>query len=428
MRVNTAIPPMGWNSWDCFGTTVTEAEVLANAEYMAQHLLPFGWNLVVVDIQWYEPTARAGGYNENPPILLDDFGRQQPAPNRFPSAAHGAGFGPLAARVHALGLSFGLHVMRGIPRRAVELDLPVKGTGWTARDAADTGSTCAWNPDNYGLDHSHPAAQAYYDSQLELFASWGVDFIKADDMLAPFHDDEITAYAEAIRRSGRPIALSLSPGTGLDVAHLDRLRAGAAMWRISDDLWDRWEDVRAQFARLAVWAPHQRPGGWADADMLPLGRIGIRAERGVDRASRLTPDEQRTLLTLWVMGRSPLMFGGDLPSTEPALLELLTNPGVLRILSHSRENAERLRDKDLVVWTAEATDDGDAHGGARYVAAFWLGEAEGSTALDPVALGFDVSWQATDLWSGAAVDLAEPLSVAARGVRLLRLDPATEPA
>ena len=200
-------------------------------------------------------------------------------------------------------------MMRGIPRRAVELDLPVYGTGWTARDAADTDNVCAVEPGQLGLDHDHPGAQAYSTRRWRSSPAWGVDFIKADDMLAPYHGREIEAYARAIERTGRDIVLSLSPGTHLSTAHLDHLRAHAQMWRISDDLWDRWEDVHAQFARLARWAPFQQPGGWADADMLPLGRIGIRAERGDDRSSRLTPDEQRTLLTLWVMARSPLMIG-----------------------------------------------------------------------------------------------------------------------
>ncbi|TDE89280.1 glycoside hydrolase family 27 protein [Occultella glacieicola] len=419
---------MGWNSWDCYGPSVTEAEVLANAEFLAQHLLPHGWNVVVVDIQWYEPTARAGGYNDDPPVELDGFGRQLPAPNRFPSAAGGAGFGPLAARVHELGLSFGIHIMRGIPRRAVELDLPILGTDWTATDAADTSSVCTWNPDNYGLDHDHPAAQAYYDAQVAQFAAWGVDFIKADDMLAPFHDAEIAAYAEAIRRSGRPIVLSLSPGTGLDTAHLDHLRANAAMWRISDDLWDRWEDVLDQFDRLARWAPTQRPGGWADADMLPLGRIGIRAERGQDRPSRLTADEARTLMTLWVMARSPLMFGGDLPSTDPDTLALLTNPDVLEILKASDGGAQVSRDGDAVLWSARATRpaaraEGAAPVPALYLAAFHLGDQASSAVVDPAVAGIAGPHSATDLWSGEALDLTVPVTIPAHGVRLVRLDP-----
>ena len=288
-------PPMGWNSWDCFGTTVTEEEVLANAGIMRDHLAAFGWDTIVVDIAWYDPTARSHGYNAGAPIVLDDGGRQLPAPNRFPSAASGGGFSALADRIHAMGLKFGIHIMRGIPRRAVDEDLPVLGTEFTASQIADRTDVCTWNPDNYGLDHRHPGAQAYYDGQVAQFAKWGVDFIKADDMQAPFHADEIAAYALAIRRSGRDITLSLSPGTGLSTRHIETLREHADIWRISDDLWDRWEDVHAQFARLARWAPFQHAGGWADADMLPVGRVGIRAERGEPRDSRLTTDEQKTM-------------------------------------------------------------------------------------------------------------------------------------
>jgi alpha-galactosidase len=363
-------PPMGWNSWDCYGTTVTEEEVLANAAFMSDHMLAHGWDTVVVDIQWYEPTARAHGYNPDAPVILDDHGRQLPAPNRFPSAANGAGFGPLADRVHQLGLRFGLHIMRGIPRRAVAARLPVAGTDFTADEIADTGSVCPWNPDNYGLNHDHPGAQAYYDAQLAQFARWGVDFIKADDMLFPYHEREISAYARAIARSGRPIELSLSPGTDVSLAHLDHLRETATMWRVCDDLWDRWEDVEAQFARMARWAPWQGEQGWADADMLPLGRIGIRAERGDDRLCALTRPEQISLLTLWLMSRSPLMMGGDLPTSRPETIELLTNDEALDILWHSRDNREVLRERDLVLWTAGDTDER-----TRYAAVFSLADA-----------------------------------------------------
>ncbi|MDO4070173.1 glycoside hydrolase family 27 protein [Clavibacter michiganensis] len=415
-------PPMGWNSWDSYGTAVTEEEVMANARFMAEHLLPFGWDTVVVDIQWYEPTARAGGYNEDPPVELDAFGRQMPAVNRFPSAAGGAGFGPLATAVHDLGLRFGLHIMRGIPRLAVARDLPVKGTDTTAARVADTSSTCTWNPDNYGLDHDVPGAQAYYDAQLEQFAAWGVDLVKADDMLSPYHDREIQAYHRAIERSGRDIVLSLSPGTHLSTAHLDHLRENAEMWRVSDDLWDRWSDVLDQFGRMARWAPFQRPRAWADADMLPLGRIGIRAERGEDRDSRLTLDEQRTLMSLWMMSRSPLMYGGDLPRSRPETVALLTVPAMIRILQHSRDNREVIREDDLVVWTAEATD-----ADAGYVAVFQLGDEPASRRIPLSSVGRrpGAGDTVTDAWTGEPVAVdgdAVTLDVPAHGSRVLRFD------
>jgi len=194
-------PPMGWNSWDSYGTTLTESELLDNARFMAGHLKDAGWDTLVIDIDWYDPTARAHGYNANAPLILDGYGRQLPDPERFPSAAGGKGFGPLAAAVHELGLKLGVHMMRGIPRLAVDRDLPVYGTDYTAKDVADLDHVCKWNPDNYGLNQSHPGAQAWYDAQLDLFASWGLDFLKVDDMQTPFHADEIAAYHRAIAKA-----------------------------------------------------------------------------------------------------------------------------------------------------------------------------------------------------------------------------------
>jgi alpha-galactosidase len=392
--VIAATPPMGWNSWDCYGTTVTEAEVIANAEFMAERLLPHGWDTVVVDIQWYEPTARAGGYNADAPLELDGYGRPMPVVARFPSAAGGQGFAPLAARIHALGLRFGLHIMRGIPRLAVEQDLPILGTEYTAGQVADFGAVCDWNTDNVGLDHDHPGARAYYDSLAALFAGWGLDFVKADDMLGPYHEREISALSAALRGSGREMVLSLSPGRSLSLEHAGHLRANAEMWRISDDLWDRWSDVYDQFGRAARWAPWIGPGSWPDADMLPLGRIGIRAERGTDRDSRLTWDEQRTLMTLWCMARSPLMFGGDLPRSDPRTLELLTNDAVLGVLKASENNREVLREGGLVVWTADPADGA----GGRYVAVFNIGDE-----TLPVRQPLFSSGPATNLWTGGPV-------------------------
>jgi hypothetical protein len=385
---------MGWNSWDCYGTTVTESEVLANAAFMRDHMLVHGWDTVVVDIQWYEPTARAHGYNADAPLTLDGHGRQLPAPNRFPSAADGAGFGPLADQVHQLGLRFGLHIMRGIPRRAVAARLPVAGTDWTADEIADTDSRCPWNADNYGLNHDHPGSQAYYDAQVAQFARWGVDFIKADDMLFPYHQREISAYTRAIARSGRPIELSLSPGTDLSLAHLDHLRETATMWRVCDDLWDRWEDVRTQFARMARWAPWQSQRGWADADMLPLGRIGIRAERGDDRLSALTHPEQISLLTLWLISRSPLMMGGDLPTSPPETIEMLTNDEALAVLWHSTDNREALQEGDLILWTA-----GDTDGHTRYAAVFSQSDTPVHVSVPLGSLGARPDDHIRELWT-----------------------------
>lgn len=395
---------MGWNSWDCYGTTVTEAEVLANAEFMAQNLLVHGWDTIVIDIDWSDPTARSHGYNADAPLAIDEHGRLIPDVGRFPSSADGAGFEPLARRLHELGLKLGIHTMRGIPRRAVAENTAILGTEARAADVAEASNVCEWNPDMLGLDHSHPATQAYYDSTLALYAAWGIDFIKCDDMLWPYQRADIEAYAEAIRRSGRDIRLSLSPGRDLSLARLDHLREYATMWRICDDLWDRWEDVEANFARFARWAPFASEHGWPDGDMLPLGRIGIRAERGVPRNDLLTPDERRTLMSLWVIARSPLMIGGDLPTSEPETIALFTNDDVLEVLSASSRNSELLREGGLVLWGA------DGPGSARFAAAFNVSDASLAVELDAENLGFVGDGTVRELWSGReiAVPSASP--------------------
>src|SRR5437660_11690390 len=87
-------PPMGWNSWDSYGTTVREAQVKANADWMADHLAKYGWKYIVVDIQWYEPNAQGHDYKPGAPLTMDEYGRLLRAGNRFPSAAHRAGVKP----------------------------------------------------------------------------------------------------------------------------------------------------------------------------------------------------------------------------------------------------------------------------------------------------------------------------------------------
>jgi len=361
-------PPMGWNSWDSYGTGVTEAEVRANADYMAAHLKGHGWQYVVVDIQWSESNPQVHGYRTDTTLTMDQNGRLVPAPNRFPSAANGRGFAPLADAIHRQGLKFGIHVMRGIPRRAVSANLPVLGDRARAADIADRSSTCRWNTDMYGVDMSKPGAQDYYDSILKLYAAWGIDYIKADDIATPFHGEEIAALHRAIQNTGRDIVLSLSPGPA-DVAKAAFYAENANLWRISGDFWDRWPDLRASFALLDKWSAHVQPGAWPDADMLPLGRIGIRAERGNDRPTRFTREEQRTLMTLWSIARSPLMFGGDLPSNDDYTLSLLANDEVNAVDQKATHSRQLFARGDGIAWTSDA-----GGSNAKYLAVFNVGD------------------------------------------------------
>lgn len=415
-RVLAPTPPMGWNSWNSFATTITEAQARETARIMADKLLPFGYDVFTVDIQWYEPEASGYEYNRQPTPAMDGHGRLIPAPNRFPSSAGGRGFAPLARTVHALGLKFGIHLMRGIPRLAVSRNLPILGTSYRAADIADPTSVCSWNPDMYGVDMRRPGAQAYYDSVFRLYASWGVDFVKMDDMSRPYdaHAPEIEAANRAITATGRPMVLSLSPGE-TPVIRGDHVRRFAQMWRISDDFWDDWQMLKAQFVRLENWSRYVAPGSWPDADMLPLGRLALGK-----RDTRFTPDEQRTLMTLWSIARSPLIMGGDLRHLDAPTLALLTNRAVLAVNQSSTGNRPHFVEDGAHIWSARVPGGED-----RYLALFNVTDARREVGIDLRELGIAGPVRVRDLWSGAVVGTragAVSGSVPPHGAVLYRLE------
>nr|UXE44968.1 alpha-galactosidase A [uncultured bacterium] len=406
-------PPMGWNSWDSYGRTINEGQLKANARWMAEHLKPFGWQYVVIDEGWYIPNPE--GDAKTYKFELDANGRFVPVSNRFPSAANGAGFKPVADYIHSLGLKFGLHIIRGIPRVAVDKNLPIAGSSFRAKEAADEGDVCPWNAYNYGVKNNS-AGQAYYDSIAKLYAGWGVDFIKADCIADhPYKPDEIRMLSAAIAKSGRPMVLSLSPGpTARDKG--DEVAKHAEMWRISDDFWDHWgpwaghgwsQGLLGQFATAASWASFSVPGHWPDADMLPLGGLGPHAGEGETRDTKLTRDEQRTLVTLWSMFRSPLMMGGDLLSCDEWTKSLLTNAEVIAVDQHSVDNRPVMTTATNIVWLAQ-TEDRSAH----YLAAFNISDSEQAVSYQWQDFGLRAKrYQVRDLWETKELGVAQSFTV-----------------
>jgi hypothetical protein len=240
-------------------------------------------------------------------------------------------------------------------------------------------------------------------------------------MSSPYHGDEIAALSQAIQKCGRPIVLSLSPGPA-PLAQAEDLKKRAQLWRISDDFWDNWKSLKEQFPLCRAWATHTVPGHWPDADMLPLGRIAIRAERGNERHTNFTPDEQFTHITLWSIFRSPLMFGGDLPSNDAFTLSLLTNDEVLAVDQHSTGNHELFAEGNQVAWVAGVPNSRD-----KYLALFNLDDHA------PATMG--VKWAQLDLSGQCAVrdlwqhkDLGNrdgefSVEVRPHGAQLLRIRP-----
>ncbi len=352
-------PPMGWNSWDCYGPTVMENEVKANTDYMSENLKKFGWDYIVVDIRWFVENDKAAGYNQTDPVyVMDEYGRMTPALNRFPSAAGGKGFKPLADYIHSKGLKFGIHIMRGIPVIAVKKNTPILGSDVKAADIYTPEGQCMWLRDMYGVVAGKPGAQEYYNSLFKLYASWDIDFVKIDDLSG--RTKEIEMYRKAIDNCGRPIVLSISPGGDRPEA-AEFLKSNVNMWRTSNDFWDNWQQLKNQFSILNRWIGLGVPGSWPDGDMLPLGKIGLRAERGEPRWSGFTKDEQYTLMTLFSIFRSPLMFGGDLPGNDEFTLSLITNKAVLNVNQNSSNGKQVFRENDHIAWMADDPKTGDKY-------------------------------------------------------------------
>jgi len=391
---------MGWNSWDNYGLDITEQEFKSQVDYVADHLKPLGYIYMVIDAGWYAPhlSAMKGdpfGYDRQTryPTSVDSFGRWIPATNRFPSANDGS-FKSLAEYVHGKGLKFGLHIQRGIPWTAIEQNLPIKGTPYHARDIANPADACSWWDATLGVDMSKPGAQEYYDSCYALYASWGVDLVKVDDMSRPYHADEITAVRLAIEKSGRPMVYSLSPGSTPIQARY-HAQNNADMWRISDDFWDTWPQLKAQFGYASLWLRFSKEGHWPDLDMLPVGIVGMRdGNAGGGRRSRFTPDELRTLMTLWCMFRSPLILGGDMTQLTQFESEIITNKTLIDIDQHSSGCREVSSDsKTIIYWSQQSAK------GENYLAFFNISDdsQRATYLLDKVA-GVSPS-DAHDVWN-----------------------------
>ncbi|MBQ5312065.1 MAG: glycoside hydrolase family 27 protein [Oscillospiraceae bacterium] len=393
----TQTAPMGWNSWDCYGAAVDEKTVRANAEFCAEHLKEYGWEYIVVDIQWYEPTAQNHEYHPFTELCMDSCSRLIPAENRFPSSAGGKGFAPLADYIHSLGLKFGIHIMRGIPRQAVHKDTPVIGTDMTARQIAKTASICMWNTDMYGVDPAKEGAYEYYRSIFDLYASWGVDFIKCDDIARelPECTEELKLISRAMDDCGRDMVFSLSPGPA-KLEYSELYKQCANMWRITDDFWDKWELLYNMFERAEKWSIHTHAGSFPDADMLPIGPL----RQDYDKADRtkFTRDEQITMMTLWSIFRSPLFIGGEMTGFDDFTMSLVTNRAILDMHSDARHSHQARRfccdGCEIIVWTAACAK------GGTYLAVFNAGDQSVYTKTKLEWAEIYGRCYVTELWSG----------------------------
>ncbi|MBT3377611.1 MAG: glycoside hydrolase family 27 protein [Lentisphaerae bacterium] len=421
-------PPLGWNSYDCFNCNVTEDQVRQTADIMALYLKPLGYQYVVVDYCWYYPyvcNQQCPKQREGflPALCIDEFGRYLPAVDRFPSAADGSGFTALAAYVHSKGLKLGIHVMRGIPKEAAHRRLPIQGAAATADQIAQPETSCKWLNHNFGVNMAKPGAQEYYDSVFRLYAGWGVDYVKVDDMVHrdPYLKEEIEAVHDAVSRCGKPMVLSLSAGGSKLDEETAHLQANSHLWRISQDIWDDWNMLKQQFAICEQYQGVGRPHGWPDADMLTIGKLSLNASHGPDRYSLFSDDEAMTMLTLWWIFRSPLMIGGDLRQMRTKELDWFCNAEALAANQYGEDPRQVFRTEHDVAWFSDAPE-----AGAKFVALFNVSDEKRTVAVKLEDLEIKGTASVRDLWQKR--DLADcstqfSAEIAPHGAGLYKLTP-----
>jgi alpha-galactosidase len=406
--IKTQTPPMGWNSWNSLDFRATEVDIKNVADYMSENLLEYGWEYVVIDAGWYYPPEITcnDGKMDDIPQNIDEYGRLVPDVIKYPSSANNKGFKELADYIHSKGLKFGIHIMRGIPWNAAASNLRLKGSDYKASEIADTENTCEWNASMYGII-DYKSAKAYYRSLIELYNDWGVDFIKADDMIRPLYEHELNGLADAIIEINPNIILSLSPGKA-DIADAQKLSKNSEMWRVSNDFSDDWEYVVPMFQLLKDWTPYRSYGKWPDADMLPFGKLRkngrhecvaslLKDEPGniIDEYSRLTPDEMYTVMTLWIISKSQLMLGGYFPEYDELTNKLITNKKAIKVNQLSKSSKEVYNRDNIVVWKAFGVDSQET----TFLAVFNLSDKnrEIKIKLEELGYGNDL-FRAQDIW------------------------------
>lgn len=366
-RLITKTAPMGWNSFDCYGRYTYEQDVRKNIDYMAEHLKSFGYEYIITDIGWYGmfhydyegqkyPSERHAS-----DVCLDEYGRYVSSEKMYPGTVK-----EMCRYAHEKGLKFGVHLMRGVPRKAVELKLPIKGTEYTCDMIANTDDTCVWCHYNYGIDMKKPGAYEYYKSVIELMEEWEIDFIKYDDITG--FPEEVNAVARAIEEIKRPMVLSLSPGGDTREQFMSAYTK-ANMLRITEDIWDNQESIDQVFDRMKTFYKYQNDDFYIDLDMLSIGHLMLCRPReqfsdgsgnalisgqGLERMCALTAPQQKTFMTIRALCASPLMIGSDLPTMGEEAYMLVTNKDMIDCNQRTKKYFPVEAEEGILIWKSDA--------------------------------------------------------------------------
>jgi alpha-galactosidase len=407
-QIIAATPPMGWSSWSSLRGNVSEAVIKAQAKSMHDNLQSVGYTYINIDSGWTDH--------------LDEYGRVTWNATKFPN-----GIRPVADYVHSLGLKFGLYLLPGIPKAAVDANLPIYGTPYHAQDIADTTAVGNTHGDAWRIDYSKPGAAEYVQSQVDMLASWGVDYVKMDFVgpgggtVPADNRVDLEYWHKAILHNGRPIHLELS--NSLSFADVSTWQAYSNGWRIEGDIecyshcpdltnWDqrvarRWTDV-------PKWVPYAGPGHWNDLDSVEVGN---------GSHNGLSPDERQSVLTLWSISASPLLLGTDLTKLDDYDLTLLKNTEVIGVDQAGHPAHPVSQATPQQVWFSDPGDSGD---GSYTVALFNLDTTAATVTANWSDLGFSGHALVHDMWSHENLgkyDDGFTATVPPHGSRLLRVVP-----
>jgi len=362
-------PPLGWNSFDSYGINIYEEVAMKEIDAFIEKFAPYGYEYFVIDNGWFaSPKSEMyKGYlmpvaDKTIPteVSTDEYGIPAPSKQFFPN-----GLKPMADKLHAKGLKFGVHLMRGIPRVAVEKDLPIKGTNYSAKDIYTIFDDCTWCIFMHGVDMTKPGSQEYYNSVFKQFADWDIDFVKVDNVTQ--FPAEIEGYVKAIEQCGRPMILSLSAGGTSNIDYLGTYKK-TNMVRTTPDIWDNQIAIERSFESMRKWQGLEQPGFWPDLDMIPFGELCILRRPEVENKSpnksqeelmgkmhhwcKFTEPQKETFITQRAIAASPIMIGGSMITMDEHSYKLLTHPEMLACVKNGVHGKLFHVENNIELWSA----------------------------------------------------------------------------
>ena len=385
-------PPMGWNSWNCWGVEVSQDKAMISARaFINAHLNEHGWEYINLDDAWQG--LRGGKYNAI-----------QPDPKKFISLK------VYCDSLHLMGLKAGIY-----------------SSPWTKTYGGRVGGSAnnveGLKDSTFDIKVGFSKKKLPYDTgkysfavqDAKQWAEWGIDYLKYD--WAPIETVSVVEMSDALNATGRDIVYSLSnnyPPTLLN--NIKEVAPHAQSWRTTGDIRDTWQSMSSIGFNQDKWKEYSTPGHYNDPDMLVVGHVGW----GKPHPTKLTPDEQYTHISLWSLLSAPLLLGCDLAKLDAFTLNLITNDEVIDIDQDALcKPATKVYSKDsLDVFVKQLAD------GSKAVGLFNRSSKKAIITANWKDLGITGKQTVRDVWRQKDLEVATEkfeAEVASHGVVLVRI-------